>query len=62
MVQAYWKAKETLFPETNRRGAVGNGGCIVHEPDFSKVEVYYCQDCRDAEQAWWASHPELDRN
>jgi hypothetical protein len=54
--QAYWKAKEKLFPETNRRGTADV------KIDFAKVEVQYCQYCRDAEQEWLASHPEFDPN
>jgi hypothetical protein len=54
--RAYFEAREKLFPEINR---VVPGGCIVGKP---KVEVYYCPVCRDAEEAWLASHPGFDPN
>jgi hypothetical protein len=52
--RAYFEAREKLFPEINR---VVHGGCIVGKP---KEEVYYCPVCRDAEEAWLASHPGFD--
>jgi hypothetical protein len=54
--RAYWKAKEMFFPETNRHD---RDGCIVQQP---KAEMYYCQSCREAEEAWLARHPGWNPN
>jgi hypothetical protein len=53
---AYGEALETLFPEINR---YAGGGCSVRQP---KAEVYYCQSCREDEEAWLASHPGWNPN
>ena len=49
--EAYWEARAKLFPESNLSV---RAGCNVQEP---KAEVYFCQACRDAEQAWLDGHP-----
>lgn len=45
------EARRTLFPETHRTAE----GWTLSPGDTA--ETYYCQACRDAEEAWLASHP-----
>ncbi|MEO6195691.1 MAG: hypothetical protein ABIS20_21935 [Thermoanaerobaculia bacterium] len=51
--EAYWKASENLFPETNWH--FSGGGCT---DQARKGEVYYCQACREAEREWLEIYPE----
>lgn len=49
--KAYDDAKPKLFPWANLDI---QGGCMPREP---RIEVYYCQACREAEREWLANHP-----
>jgi TonB family protein len=50
-LEAYADAREKSFPETHRHAA---SRPVAWE---TKEEVYYCQACRDAEEAWLRKHP-----
>lgn len=53
---AYLQAKAHLFPETRRWVW---GGCVVREDSPTDAEVYACRRCRDLEDQYVASHPDL---
>lgn len=51
------RAGERLFPEANVDAP--GGGCMV-QPEAA-AEVHYCTECRHAREAWFRSHPGLER-
>src|SRR5262249_52574952 len=49
----YETCEKELFPMSRK---VTYGSCIVHA-DRLMDEVFYCQQCRDAEDQWFVEHP-----